>query len=140
GQPLYAFGHGLSYSKFEYSNLKLSKTKLKAGDSLDVDADVRNSSPREGDEVVQLYLSFPKSPPAPLRALRGFTRIHLGPNETQHVHFTLNARDLSEVNKKGDRVVAKGAHHVSVGGGQPGTLAPRAEAVFSIKGAKKLPE
>jgi len=140
GQPLYAFGYGLSYSKFEYGNLKLSKTKLKAGDSVDVEAEVRNSSPREGDEVVQLYLSFPKSPAAPLQALRGFTRIHLGPNETQHVHFTLDARDLSEVNENGDRVVAKGIHRVSVGGGQPGTMTPQAEAVFSIRGTQKLPE
>lgn len=48
GQPLYAFGYGLSYSKFEYGNLKISKDKLKAGDSLEVDADVRNTSKREG--------------------------------------------------------------------------------------------
>jgi len=60
GQPLYAFGYGLSYSKFEYSDLKLSTTNLKAGDSLSVDADVRNVSQREGDEVVELYVSFPK--------------------------------------------------------------------------------
>ena len=65
GQPLYPFGYGLSYSKFEYSNLKLSATTLNAGDPLTVDADVKNASERDGDEVVQLYLSFPKSPDAP---------------------------------------------------------------------------
>ncbi len=128
GQPLYGFGHGLSYSKFEYSNLKISSAQLKAGDSLMVDADVRNTSQREGDEVAELYISFPQSASAPLRALRGFTRIHVGAGETQHVHFMLDARDLSEVDDKGNRIVASGAYHLTVGGGQPGTGAPQAEA------------
>jgi beta-glucosidase len=140
GQPLYGFGHGLSYSKFEYGNLKVSGAQLKAGDSFAVDADVRNTSQREGDEVVELYLSFPQSPVAPRYALRGFTRIHVGAGDTQHVHFILDARDLSEVDDKGDRVVASGTYRVTVGGGQPGTGAPHAEAEFRIKGKRKLPE
>jgi beta-glucosidase len=139
GQPLYSFGYGLSYSKFEYSNLKLSTTKLKAGDPLTVDADIKNVSARDGDEVVEVYLSFPKSPPAPIRALRGFTRVRLAAGETGHIQFVLNARDLSMVSEKGDRLVAKGTHRISVGGGQPGTSA-EVEAEFKIKGHKKLPE
>jgi beta-glucosidase len=140
GQPLYPFGYGLSYSKFEYSNLKLSTSSLKAGDPLTVDADVKNASQREGDEVVELYLSFPKSPVAPIRALRAFRRVHVGAGETKHVQFTLDARDLSEVNEKGDRIVAKGAYNLSVGGGQPGTVATGVEARFSIHGEQTLPE
>jgi len=140
GQPLYAFGYGLSYSKFEYSNLKLSSARLKAGDSLSVDADVRNTSQTEGDEVVELYLSFPRSPVAPLRALCGFTRIHVGAGDTQRVHFMLDARDLNEVDNKGDRIIASGAYRITVGGGQPGTAAPQAEAGFKIKGKRALPE
>jgi len=140
GQPLYAFGYGLSYSKFEYSNLRLSTTNLKAGDSLSVEADVRNVSQREGDEVVELYLSFPRSPAAPIHALRGFTRMRLDAGETKHVLFTLDARDLSEVNEKGDRIVANGAYRISVGGGQPGSVAPQAEAAFRINGEQRLPE
>ncbi len=140
GQPLYPFGHGLSYSKFEYNNLKLSSATLKAGDSLSVDADVRNTSQRDGDEVVELYLSFPQSPVAPLRALRGFTRIHVGAGETQHVHFILDERALSEVNDKGDRIVASGTYRITVGGGQPGTPAPQADAGFKIKGKRTLPD
>ncbi len=140
GQPLYAFGYGLSYSKFEYSNLKLSTTKLKAGEPLTVDTDVRNSSQRDGDEVVELYLHFPKSSSTPVRALRAFTRMHLGAGETQHVHLTLDARDLSEVNEKGDRVVASGVHRITVGGGQPGRDASQVEAQFRIKGNQHLPD
>jgi len=140
GQPLYTFGYGLNYSKFEFSNLKLSTTELNAGNSLDVEVDVKNVSHREGDEVVQLYLNFPKLAGAPLRALRGFARIHLGPDETQHVRFALSPRDLSLVNDAGDRLVAAGDYRVSVGGGQPGTAAPGVEAGFSIRGEQKLPE
>jgi beta-glucosidase len=140
GKPLYGFGHGLSYSKFEYSNLKLSTTNLKAGDPLTVEADVKNTSQRDGDEVVQLYLSFPKSATAPIHALRGFTRTHLGAGETKHVSFTLNARDLSDVSANGDRIVADGSFGIKVGGGQPGTTAPGVETRFSVSGQQKLPE
>ena len=140
GKPLYPFGYGLSYSKFEYGNLKLSSKKLKAGDALGVDADVRNTSQRDGDEVVQLYLRFPRSPVAPRHALRGFTRIHVGAGNTQHVHFLLDARDLSEVDAKGDRIVAGGAYRITVGGGQPGTAAPQVDAGFKIKGKVALPD
>src|SRR6185295_7663787 len=62
GQPLYPFGFGLSYSKFEYSNLKLSAPTINAGDSLSVEVDVKNVGARDGDEVTQLYLNFPKVP------------------------------------------------------------------------------
>jgi beta-glucosidase len=140
GQPLYPFGYGLSYSKFEYSNLQLSSTKLDAGDPLIAEADVHNVSQRDGDEVVELYLGFPKSDTAPLRALRGFKRIHLNAGETQHVSFTLNARDLSEVDARGDRLITKGSHKITIGGGQPGTDAPQVAAEFTVKGSKKLPE
>jgi beta-glucosidase len=140
GQPLYPFGYGLSYSKFEYSNLKLSSEKLKAGSALDVDVDVKNVSPVGGDEVIELYLNFPKVAGAPIRALRAFARVNLAPAASQHVHFTLSPRDLSLVNESGDRVVAAGAYSVSVGGGQPGAHTSGAEARLSIDGNEKLPE
>jgi len=73
------------------------------------------------------------------RICRAFERIPLGAGETKHVHFTLDARDLSEVNEKGDRIVAEGAYRISVGGSQPGT-APLAEAEFRIAGMQRLPE
>jgi beta-glucosidase len=139
GEPLYPFGYGLSYSTFEYSNLKLSNTKLKAGDPLTVEADVKNASSRDGDEVAELYLSFPKSAIAPLRALRAFTRIHLAGGETRHIQFMLAARDLSEVDEKGDRIIAKGDYGIHVGGGQPGKAAG-ADASLRITGHEKFPE
>ncbi len=140
GEPLYPFGYGLSYSKFEYSNLKLSNSQLAAGSSLDVEVDLKNTSKRAGDEVVELYLTFPKLAGAPLRALRGFTRVHLDPSAQQRVKLSLQPRDLSYVNEAGDRLVGAGDYTITVGGGQPDTSAAKAEAHLTITGEQKLPE
>src|SRR5262249_39365974 len=140
GKPLYPFGYGLSYSKFGYSNLTLSTSDLKAGEPLAAEVDVKNTSDKDGDEVIEVYLNFPKLAGAPIRALRGFARVHLGAGEQRHFHFTLGSRDLSMVNESGDRTVAEGSYTLSIGGGQPGTAAPMAEAKFSIHGNEKLPE
>ncbi len=140
GEPLYPFGYGLSYSKFEYSNLKLSNPQLAAGDPVDVDVDVRNTSGRAGDEVVELYITFPQLAGAPLRALRGFTRVHLDAGAQQHVKLSLQPRDLSYVNEDGDRLIGAGDYAITVGGGQPGTHAAQAATHFTITGEQKLPE
>jgi beta-glucosidase len=140
GEPLYGFGHGLSYTTFEYSGMKLSNPSLNAGDPLDVEVDVKNTGKRDGDEVAELYISFPKLPGAPLRALRGFTRIHLKAGEQKPVKLTLSPRDLSYVNEAGDRFVSTGDYLITVGGGQPGTGAFHAESHLMIQGEQKLPE
>jgi beta-glucosidase len=140
GEPLYPFGYGLSYSTFEYSNLKVPVPEMKGRDPLTVEVDVKNTSQRAGDEVAQLYLTFPRRPGAPLRALRGFTRVHLEAGEQKHLTFTLQSRDLSHVDDWGDRLVGQGSYVVTVGGGQPGTNAPKAEAHFTVRGEAVLPE
>jgi beta-glucosidase len=139
GQPLYPFGYGLSYSKFAYSNAKLSTGSLKAGSDLQVDVDVRNTGGMAGDEVVQAYLVFPKLPGAPLRALRAFQRVSVPAGQTQHVRLALNPRDLSMVNEEGARLVAAGDYKLFVGGGQPGTGAAGTELPLKIQGEQKLP-
>jgi len=140
GTPLYPFGYGLSYSKFEYSHVKLSSNSLKAGEALNLDADVKNTSRSEGDEVAEVYLTFPKLGGAPIRALCGFSRLHIRAGETAHVHITVNPRDLSYVNESGDRVIAPGSYKLSIGGGQPGTDRTVVEAAFTINGDRRLPE
>jgi beta-glucosidase len=140
GQPLYPFGYGLSYSKFEYDNLKLSSPVLQAGDPLTIELDVKNLSKKAGDDVLELYLNFPNVAGAPRVALRGFTRIHVDAGEQRHVKLSMAPRDLSYVNESGDRLVAPGDYVITVGGGQPGTDAAHAETHLSIQGEQKLPE
>ena len=140
GTPLYPFGYGLSFSTFSYSGLKLSSDNLRAGDPLTAEVDVKNASQRDGDEVVELYLTFPKLPGAPMRALRGFSRVHLEAGESKHVALVLHPRDLSYVNEAGDRLIAAGDYIVTVGGGQPGTSAAHAETHVAIQGEQRLPE
>ncbi len=139
GKPLYPFGYGLSYSSFAYSAIRLSSPTLRAGDPLEVEAEVKNTSGRDGDEVAQLYLTFPKLPGVPIRALRGFARVNLKAGESRTVRFTLTDRDLSHVDPDGLHVVSAGRYLVAVGGGQPGTAAPVVTAELQIEGEKQLP-
>lgn len=139
GKALYGFGYGLSYANFAYSNLKLSSDRLQAGQPLAVEVDVRNTAKVAGDEVAELYLSYPPSPSAPLHALKGFKRVHLAPGETQHVTFTLEPRDLSQVTEQGEHMILPGSHTVFVGGNQPADGAPGVRATFEIIGEEKLP-
>jgi len=138
GKPLFGFGYGLSYSHFNYSGLKLSTSTLQAGNPLTVDADVKNTSSRNGDEVAELYLVPPQLEGAPKLALEGFQRIHLRHGETRHIQFSLNARQLSLVDKQGVRAVQPGQYQVVVGGGQP-TDAEVLTAPFTITGTSDLP-
>ena len=137
-EPLFPFGFGLSYSTFAYSDLKVPE-KIAAGDPLPVEALVKNTGAREGDEVVQVYLTFPRLPGAPLRALRGFARVHLKAGEQRQVSFILKDRDLSQVSPDGVHLVRNGRYGISVGGGQPGTGAPVVAGAFDIHGERSLP-
>jgi beta-glucosidase len=140
GTPLYPFGYGLSYTKFSYSDLSIPQVSVAAGDPLSADVTVKNDGSRDGDEVVQLYLKFPNVPGAPLRALRGFERVHLAAGQSQKVHFELKDRDLSMVTEAGEPVIAAGDYSLFIGGGQPGTSAQTLEGKFHINGTKHLPE
>jgi beta-glucosidase len=95
GQPLYAFGHGLSYTSFRYANLRTSDRTLDARDTLTVSVDVTNTGDRAGDEVVQLYTHQQKSRDAlPARQLHAFQRVHLARGQTQTVRLTVPVSDL----------------------------------------------
>ncbi len=140
GTPLYPFGYGLSYTSFSYSGLAVPAGDVKAGDEAVVEATVTNTGKRAGDEVAQLYLSFPKVAGAPLRALRGFERVHLDPGASQRVRFELKPRDLSMVTEAGEPIVAEGEYTVTVAGGQPNAGAPGVTGTFDVKGTMTLPE
>jgi beta-glucosidase len=139
-KPLYPFGYGLSYTTFSYRGLQLAKRTIRAGDPLIAEVTVTNTGKREGDEVVQLYLSFPNVPGAPLRALRGFKRVHLKPDESQTVRFELKDRDLGMVTQVGEPIVAEGKYMVSIGGGQLNTGASALSETFTVRATRILPE
>jgi beta-glucosidase len=139
GTPLYPFGYGLSYTTFSYGGLSVRK-EVTAGSPLVAEVTVTNTGKIAGDEVAQLYLNFPNVPGAPLKALRGFQRVHLEAGASQKLRFELQPRDMSMVTKPGEPIVAEGAYTVSVGGGQPGTNAPDVTGSFNVKGTMTLPE
>jgi beta-glucosidase len=140
GMPLYPFGYGLSYTQFGYDAPRLSAATLKAGETLNVSTRVRNTGTRAGDEVVQVYLEYPKRPQSPLRTLVGFQRVTLQPGQSRELAFALDARQLSDVDRAGQRAVESGDYRIFVGGGQPGTDAPGGETAFSIEGRAPLPK
>ncbi|MBN2742747.1 MAG: glycoside hydrolase family 3 C-terminal domain-containing protein [Marinilabiliaceae bacterium] len=111
------FGHGLSYTTFTYSDLRLSSKQLTANDSIVVSVTVKNTGNREGMEVVQLYTSDMYASITPdVRRLRGFQKVSLQPDEAKEVQFTLKASDLSFINAKLQRVTEPGEFEVQVGG------------------------
>ncbi len=140
GAPLWPFGYGLSFTTFSYGGLTLPRAPIKEGEPIHASVSVTNSGKIAGDEVVQLYLSFPDIPGAPIRALRGFRRIHLAPGASETISFDLSPRDISMVTERGDIIVPAGKYLVSIGGGQPGSGSPGAVGEFSVAGQVDLPE
>ena len=120
GAPLYPFGHGLSYSRFEYAGLQVPASAA-VGSPVSVSVTVRNAGAVAADEVVQVYVAHEDAPAgAPQRALEAFRRITLAPGQAERVSFTLDERALSLVAPDGERSVGPGRVRVSVGGKQPG--------------------
>jgi beta-glucosidase len=140
GEPLYAFGYGLSYTTFSYDGLELPSSSVKAGDPVTVEADVKNEGKPTGDEVVELYLTQPKASETPIRVLAGFQRVHLAGHESTHVRLTIDPRSLAQVDEKGNRVIVPGEYTVSVGGAQPGAGASVVTGKFTIDGRAELPK
>jgi beta-glucosidase len=119
GDPLYEFGYGLSYSTFEYETIQ-SPDEIKAGDTLQLTVNVKNTSNVDGDEIVQLYVSLPDSKfPVPIRSLQGFDRIHLKAGETKLVRFSISPDKMAAFDDNSVAQMRAGRVVVSVGGKQP---------------------
>lgn len=144
GDPLYRFGHGLSYTRFTYSALHLSSATVRAGEPLVAEVVVKNSGKLPGNEVAELYLL----PPAdgngglsPRLELHGVRRVLLQPGEARKLQFHLSPRDLSLVDEKGVRSVQPGTYRIAVGGSQPGDSMATSnivESEFHIEGSFPL--
>jgi len=139
-KPLYGFGFGLSYTSFEYSNLRIAESNVKAGNPVTVESDVKNTGAMAGDEVVELYLTQPKAFETPLRVLAGFQRVHTGPGESAHVSLTIDPRSLGQVDAKGNRVIVPGEYTVSLGGAQPQEAPSVQTGKFKVTGKVVLPK
>ncbi len=114
--PLWEFGHGLSYTEFEYTDLKISPGVIHPGDHVTISLDVKNVGDRAGREVVQLYIDdVISSVVTPVIELRGFDKISLEPGEQKSVSFQLTPHDLSLLNMDMERVVEPGTFEVMVG-------------------------
>ena len=115
GDSLYAFGFGMSYSKFSYSGLRTHRTAKGAT----VSVRVKNDSARDGDEVAQLYFTGGGASGDPIRTLRGFQRLHLRAGESRNVEFQIPAENVPKAKTK-----------VAAGGGQPVPQIPHVDGVL----------
>ena len=116
-QPLFAFGHGLSYTSFKYSNLKITKPKIGANEETTVTVDITNTGARRGDEVAQMYLRDEvSSVTRPVKELKDFARVSIEPGQTKTVTFTITPAKLEFYNREMRRVVEPGTFQVMVGG------------------------
>jgi beta-glucosidase len=122
-KPLYPFGYGLSYTRFAYSGIVLSKTRLKSHESLTVQADVTNEGDLEAEEVVQLYVrDLVGNVTRPVRELKGFTRLRLKPGESRVVSFVLAPKDLAFHGRNMQLMTEPGDFHVWIGGSSEAQL------------------
>ena len=121
--PLFPFGYGLSYTRFEYHDIALSAERISLGDTIQISAQLHNAGHCAGDEVVQLYVrDLVGNVTRPVRELKGFRRISLEPGESQRVEFTLHTDDLAFYNRKMDLVTEPGSFHVWIGGNSDAEL------------------
>ncbi|MCK7590682.1 beta-glucosidase BglX [Subsaxibacter sp. CAU 1640] len=127
-EPLYPFGYGLSYTKFNYSNLRLSATSINFDGTIDVSVDVTNSGKYDGKEVVQLYLrDVVGSVTRPVRELKGFQKVDIKKGETKTVTFKLTVEDLKFYNYDLDFVAEPGTFEVFVGTDSNASLSSKFE-------------
>jgi len=119
-EPLYPFGYGLSYTKFEYKNLKIEPEKLRIGKNVKISIEITNIGNQSGDEVVQLYLKdLDASTIIPHYELKGFKRIHINSGQTRRVTFNLIPRQMALIDNEGRCILEPGKFKVMIGGSQP---------------------
>ncbi|MBI9070243.1 MAG: glycoside hydrolase family 3 C-terminal domain-containing protein [Melioribacteraceae bacterium] len=116
-EPLFPFGHGLSYTEFEYQKMSINKNNISEGDTLNLNIKIKNCGDFDSDEVVQVYVSYPDSKiKRPVKELKGFKRIHIKSGETENVELKLAADDLKYWDKDKHKFnLEKGEIKIAVG-------------------------
>ena len=134
-EPLFHFGYGLSYTKFEYHHLKLSSHHIRDGEQITVEVEVRNVGNLDGDEVVQLYVSDKEaSVPVPRVHLEGFRRVYVPAGDSKKVAMELKASQLVAYDDNGKAFLEPGEFEIYVGGGQPADSAmPGRSSTLTVK-------
>jgi beta-glucosidase len=135
GEVLYPFGFGLSYTTFKYSNLQLSKKIVSGKETVNAEVTVANMGKKEGNEVVQLYITHQNIPFAPLFALKGFKRILLKAGASTKVNFLVTPDLLKLIDDKGNSVFIPGTVKIIIGSSLPGT---KSEALGSAKAVEAI--
>jgi beta-glucosidase len=121
--PLYPFGYGLSYTEFEYSDIRLSNQAIEHGETLELSAKLHNVGDTVAEEIAQLYIrDLVGNVTRPVKELKGFQKIRLEPGQSERVCFTLHTDDFAFYNRKMDRVVEAGQFHVWIGGSSSAEL------------------
>ncbi|APC40150.1 glycoside hydrolase family 3 C-terminal domain-containing protein [Clostridium estertheticum] len=140
-EALYPFGYGLSYSKFEYSNLRISKTEIEVNETVNLSVTVKNIGKYESDETVQLYLKdVEASVVVPKYQLKGIKKVSLKPSEEKEVSFELTPRQMALIDDEGKCILEPGLFEVFVGGSQPDKRSKELtgdcmqKSVFNVKG------
>ncbi len=115
--PLFAFGHGLSYTKFDYQHIRMSSHEISLGDTVTISADLTNSGDVAAEEVVQLYVrDLVANVTRPVRELKGFRRVHVEPGETVTVDFEISTDDLAFYGRNMQLMTEPGEFHAWIGG------------------------
>jgi len=134
-EPMYPFGYGLSYTRFSYSNLRLSKNVIKKNESAMASVTVTNTGKSAADEVIQLYISYEgKNMEAPLYALKSFKRITLAPGSAETVQFNISPSMLQLVNQEGQNIHPAGKYKISISGSLPGKRSEELGAAKAVEG------
>ena len=121
--PLYPFGYGLSYTRFEYRDIVTSAKRIALGDTIEISATLQNTGDYSADEVAQLYVrDVVGNVTRPVRELKGFRRVRLEPGHSQIISFTLHTDELAFYNRKMQRVTEPGLFHVWIGGNSDAPL------------------
>jgi beta-glucosidase len=119
GEPLYPFGFGLSYTTFEYHDLKLSRSTVHAGESVHLQVIVENAGMRAGEEVVQVYVAAPAMSGTPISSLKGFRRVAVEAGKSRIVEFDITSDMLAMANEQGLPTLVSGEYRLTIGAVSP---------------------